>query len=236
MQANIRNELEAAKIGPLQIAVVAFVGTVMIFDGLDIQLSALVAPVIMAEWALSKTDFASVLAAALIGMTVGTPIGGWLGDRLGRRWTLIASVAFFGAATMACSAADSLRMLVALRFIGGLGFGAAMVIDTQEHLFITQGYLAAGNPQMVAGSDWYRYDIANGSWHTLSPLPAALGYVVLTASSDGNILLQGGATDAGQNHQSNSIYRPSPRALSIARGCRTTGSAFAFIERPSQLS
>jgi serine/threonine protein kinase len=88
-----------------------------------------------------------------------------------------------------------------------LGFGAAMVIDTQEHLFITQGYLAAGNPQMVAGSDWYRYDIANGSWHTLSPLPAALGYVVLTASSDGNILLQGGATDAGQNHQSNSIYR-----------------------------
>jgi AAHS family 4-hydroxybenzoate transporter-like MFS transporter len=126
MQANIRNELEAAKIGPLQIAVVAFVGTVMIFDGLDIQLSALVAPVIMAEWALSKTDFASVLAAALIGMTVGTPIGGWLGDRLGRRWTLIASVAFFGAATLACSAADSLRMLVALRFIGGLGFGAAM--------------------------------------------------------------------------------------------------------------
>jgi serine/threonine protein kinase/N-acetylneuraminic acid mutarotase len=88
-----------------------------------------------------------------------------------------------------------------------LGFGTAMVIDLQGHLFITQGYLTAGNPRVVAGTDWYRYDIATGNWHTLSPLPTGLGYVVLASSSDGNIFLQGGATDAGQTHQSSSIYK-----------------------------
>jgi serine/threonine protein kinase len=88
-----------------------------------------------------------------------------------------------------------------------LGFGTAMVVDLHGHIFITQGYLTAGNPRVTAGRGWYQYDTATGNWRILAPLPTGLGYVIPALSSDGNILLQGGATDAGQTQQSSNIYR-----------------------------
>jgi N-acetylneuraminic acid mutarotase len=86
------------------------------------------------------------------------------------------------------------------------GFGTAMIADRQGHLYITQGYMKGGNAQEAAGTGWYRYDIATGQWHALTPLPQSLGYVMLALTDNGNILLQGGATDAGQHQQSNKIY------------------------------
>ena len=86
------------------------------------------------------------------------------------------------------------------------GFGTAMLADQQGHLYITQGYMKGGNAQESAGTGWYRYDIATGAWHALAPLPRSLGYVILARTDNGNILLQGGATDAGQHNQSNKIY------------------------------
>ncbi len=87
-----------------------------------------------------------------------------------------------------------------------LGFGNNIVADTQEHLYVTQGFTRSGDSQK-AGTGWYRYDILTGQWHVLAPLPVGLGYVVLATESDSSILLIGGATDAGQRVQSNAIYR-----------------------------
>jgi len=86
-----------------------------------------------------------------------------------------------------------------------LGFGGGMQADTQGHLYITQGFTQSGNTQK-AGRGWYRYDIATGQWHVLAPLPVGLGYVVLTAENNTHIVLIGGATDAGQSEQTNTIY------------------------------
>ncbi len=86
-----------------------------------------------------------------------------------------------------------------------LGFGGSIVADSQEHLYISQGFTQSGETQQ-AGTGWYRYDIATGQWHVLAPLPIGLGYVVLTTRSDTSIVLIGGATDAGQHQQTNAIY------------------------------
>lgn len=88
-----------------------------------------------------------------------------------------------------------------------LGFGAAMIADQQGHLYITQGFMQAGNPTTSAGTGWYRYDIATRLWRQLAPLPQGLGYVVLAPDGAGSILLLGGSTDAGQNHPTTHIYR-----------------------------
>ncbi len=88
-----------------------------------------------------------------------------------------------------------------------IGYGAAMVADQQGHLFITQGFMTAGNAHGLAGTGWYRYDIASAQWHVLASLPQGLGYVVLAPDSAGNILLLGGSKDAGQSLPAKQIYR-----------------------------
>jgi serine/threonine protein kinase len=88
-----------------------------------------------------------------------------------------------------------------------IGFAATLLADQQGHLYLTQGYQKAGDPSAQAGTGWYRYDIATGTWHTLAPLPVGLGYVLLTNGSQGGILMLGGATNAGQSQQSERIYR-----------------------------
>lgn len=88
-----------------------------------------------------------------------------------------------------------------------IGFGAALLADQQGHLYITQGFQKSGDPHAQAGTGWYRYDISTDQWHILAPLPRGLGYVVLANDGSGNIILLGGATDAGQHLQTDAMYR-----------------------------
>ena len=69
-------------------------------DGLDTQILGFAIPSMIKEWSVTRGDFAPALALAFVGMTVGTPIGGIVGDWLGRKVALIASVFLFGAATL----------------------------------------------------------------------------------------------------------------------------------------
>ena len=97
----------------------------LIIDGVDIQLLSLVAPVILKEWAVSKAAFGPAMGAALIGMSIGAGLGGWTGDRYGRKSTLTTSIFLFGAATLGASLTHDVTTLAALRLVTGLGFGAA---------------------------------------------------------------------------------------------------------------
>lgn len=107
------------------IATTALVMAALVIDGLDYQLLALLAPVILAEWGVDRGTFGTAMAAALFGMAIGAGGGGWLGDRIGRLRALVLSVVLFGCATVAASRADGVSTLAVLRVIGGVGFGAA---------------------------------------------------------------------------------------------------------------
>ncbi len=88
-----------------------------------------------------------------------------------------------------------------------IGFGSSILADQHGHLYLTQGFMQSGNAHAKAGMGWYRFDIADGSWHQIEQLPMGLGYVTLTQAKDGSILMIGGAIDAGQRIQSGHIYR-----------------------------
>lgn len=88
-----------------------------------------------------------------------------------------------------------------------VGFGGSMLADQQGHLYLTEGFLTPGSPYALAGTGWYRYDIASGLWHNLASLPVGLGYVQLALDASGNIILLGGASDASQHEPSTQTYR-----------------------------
>jgi len=75
---------------------------------------------------LRDTTWVSV--GYLIAMTAAVPLYGRLGDRYGRRDTLMAALAVFSAGSVACGLANSLGMLVAARVLQGLGGGGLMVM------------------------------------------------------------------------------------------------------------
>ncbi|MGC4252862.1 MAG: MFS transporter [Sphingobium sp.] len=121
----VQKVMDDAPMGVRQAGIVALVVLALILEGADIQLAAFAAPAIRKEWALDAAALGPALAAVMVGMIGGGVIGGFLGDRWGRKPLLIAAITIFGFATMAIALAGNLWQLVALRFVAGLGFGAA---------------------------------------------------------------------------------------------------------------
>jgi AAHS family 4-hydroxybenzoate transporter-like MFS transporter len=117
--------LDAYRVGRWQIVIMVLAVLALVLDGLDSQLLAFVTPIVLKEWQIDRVDFAPALAAALIGMSFGSGLGGLLGDRFGRRPVLIASTVCFGIGTTAISLTHDVVTLTALRLASGLAFGAA---------------------------------------------------------------------------------------------------------------
>jgi MFS transporter, AAHS family, 4-hydroxybenzoate transporter len=116
---------EVHRLTPAAVIIVGVVMLALLVDGLDLQLLALVAPVVISEWDVTRTAFGPAMSAALLGIAVGTSVGGWMGDRFGRKQILLWSVLWFGLATIAASFTQNVTELALLRLLGGLGFGAA---------------------------------------------------------------------------------------------------------------
>jgi AAHS family 4-hydroxybenzoate transporter-like MFS transporter len=98
----------------------------IVLDGVDNQLLALAIPSLSAEWGIPATTFASVIAVGLVGMMFGGALGGFVGDRYGRRVALLGSTVVFGILTFAIAFVDDILSLAVLRFLAGLGLGGAM--------------------------------------------------------------------------------------------------------------
>ncbi len=98
---------------------------VLTCDGMDAQLLGIVAPKIITDFGVDKGTFGIAMSAALVGFGIGSWGGGWLGDRIGRRWSLAIAAAVFSLATIGAAMAGGVWSLAAWRVVGGLGFGSA---------------------------------------------------------------------------------------------------------------
>jgi putative MFS transporter len=66
--------------------------------------------------------------ATFVGMTLGSLVTGFLGDRYGRRFTYQANLAIFGLASIAAAFAPSMLVLILIQFVIGFGLGAENVV------------------------------------------------------------------------------------------------------------
>ena len=105
---------------------IALCMAVAVLEGFDIQAMGVAAPRLAPEFGLGPAEMKWVFTINNIGMVLGAVVGGWLADRTGRRPVLLCAVATFGLFTFWVSIAKSYEALVAVRFLAGLGFGAAL--------------------------------------------------------------------------------------------------------------
>ncbi|VVD82857.1 4-hydroxybenzoate transporter [Pandoraea iniqua] len=99
---------------------------IVAIDGFDTAAIGYIAPALVQEWHIDKGSLGPVLSAALFGLAGGAIFAGPLADRVGRKTMLVLSVVFFGVASLATAFAQDLTTLTVLRFLTGLGLGAAM--------------------------------------------------------------------------------------------------------------
>jgi len=99
---------------------------IVLLDGFDTAAIGFIAPSLITEWGISKPALAPVLSAALFGLACGALVSGPLSDRLGRRSLLLGSVLLFGVACLGSAFSSSIEQLTTLRFVTGVGLGAAM--------------------------------------------------------------------------------------------------------------
>ncbi len=99
---------------------------VVLMDGFDTAAIGYIAPSLVGEWGVERSALAPVLSAALFGLACGALVAGPLADRFGRRRVLIGAALVFGLACLASASSGNLGQLVELRFVTGLGLGAAM--------------------------------------------------------------------------------------------------------------
>ena len=112
--------------GGYQTWVVALVALAVVMDGLDNRLLPLAIPVLLKEWGVTRDAFALATSFGLLGMVFGTMAGGLLGDKWGRRPTIVGSALFFGVATLANAFVNDITSMTVMRFFAGLGLGALM--------------------------------------------------------------------------------------------------------------
>jgi MFS family permease len=98
----------------------------MLMSSLDTSIANAALPALSRAFGASFQAVRWVVLAYLLTLTVFTAIAGRLGDRAGRRRLLLAGLATFTAASLACGVAPGLAALLAARAAQGLGAAAMM--------------------------------------------------------------------------------------------------------------
>jgi AAHS family 4-hydroxybenzoate transporter-like MFS transporter len=123
---DVQDFLNRHRFSAFQWGIFALCFLIVLLDGFDTAAIGFIAPSLLKEWGLSKAALAPVLSAALFGLAAGGLVAGPCADRFGRKNVLVVAVALFGAACTWSAFSSDLMQLTILRFVTGLGLGAAM--------------------------------------------------------------------------------------------------------------
>ncbi len=115
--------IEQQKLTPFIIRLVIVSWIVTFFDGFDVSVLSFVRPDLTAALHIDLQRFGYVFGAGQTGMVLGGFFFGYLGDRIGRRLSIILATASFGVLSLAIALSGSYATLLALRFIEGVAMG-----------------------------------------------------------------------------------------------------------------
>lgn len=178
-------------------------------EGYDVQSMGVAAPHMAPALGLSRDQLGPVFSASILGLLVGAALIGRLADRVGRKWTLIGSLAMYGVFSAATASAHGLDGLLVIRGLAGLGLGGALpnlialaseaVPQHRRALMVT--LVASGFPfgsaaaaAVAAGLDWRLVFYVGG----IAPMTLALLMAVALAESPAFVHARTAATPGAQ--------------------------------------
>lgn len=154
--------IDRSAVSTLQV-VVGLLGALVLFvDGFDTQVIGFITPQLARNWHIPRDMLGPIFSSGLVGLLIGYLVLAPLSARFGHKRVVALSVASFGLLTLLTTSAATTNVLIAFRFLTGIGLGGAIpsaVALTGEyapkHLrstFITFMYCGLSFGQIAAGA------------------------------------------------------------------------------------
>jgi putative MFS transporter len=124
IEAFVGNSLDEARISPLHRKIVALIAAGYFFDVIDFTIFGSLVPYILQSKFATGAEVAAIGSATIFGLFIGTAGQGEFSDRFGRRFIYQFNLLLFGIFTILGALAPSVTLLIACRFIAGVGLGA----------------------------------------------------------------------------------------------------------------
>jgi AAHS family 4-hydroxybenzoate transporter-like MFS transporter len=126
LTVDVGDLIESRSTSAFQYMVIAWACAIMFIEGYDMQVVPFAAPAMIKAWHVNRAYFGPVFGFGLFGYMLGATMLSNLGDKFGRKKLIIAGGLLFGAFTLASAFSSTLRELLVLRFIAGIGLGASI--------------------------------------------------------------------------------------------------------------
>jgi putative MFS transporter len=125
---NAGARLDRLPISSFHYRIFGLVGAGMFFDGYDLYIAGgVLASAVQSKFSTVPQNL-QFISLTFVGMTLGALITGFVGDRMGRRFTYQINLLIFGLASLAAAFSQDMNQLIACRFVQGLGLGAEIVV------------------------------------------------------------------------------------------------------------
>jgi putative MFS transporter len=108
--------------------VVWLVGIGLFFDLFDVFLAGVLSTVLTDAFGLQKAVIPILLGSSFLGMFLGAIASGLVADRYGRRPAFLANLSVYSFFTMLGAFSGNAAMLVAARFLAGIGIGGELPV------------------------------------------------------------------------------------------------------------
>ncbi|SAL01236.1 MFS transporter [Caballeronia ptereochthonis] len=122
---SVSDIIERQRINRRQYLIVLLCALLMFLDGFDTQAVSYIVPVLAKSWHLPREILGSIFSAALVGLMVGYLAISPLSSRFGHKRMMVFSTVFFAIFTLLTVFATNVTELIGLRFLTGIGLGAA---------------------------------------------------------------------------------------------------------------
>lgn len=146
------------------------IGAGLFVDGIDNYMgSAVLSELIQIGWSTNYLN-AAFISFTMLGLFCGSLLTGYVGDRYGRKFAYQLNLLIFGIAGIIGAFAPSMEILIACRFVMGIGLGAEIIVGF--------GMFAEMVPAKVRGK-WSSYLSLIGN--LAAPVGMLLCYLIIPA-------------------------------------------------------
>ena len=95
----------------------------ILIDAYDLFVPGFVAPELIKSWHIAPASLGPMFSATLLGIVIGAPVFGWIGDRYGRKKSIIFGSVLYGLLSLASMEAMTISQLSWLRLLTGIALG-----------------------------------------------------------------------------------------------------------------
>jgi putative MFS transporter len=123
-RGDIGSRMDALRVGKVHRKVVVAIGLGLFFEVYEIFLSSTIATALKTQYGLGGTSLSILMASSFVGMFIGAAAFGRIADRIGRKRAFLINLVWFSVCSLAAAFAPNPAILVAARFLAGIGIGA----------------------------------------------------------------------------------------------------------------